>query len=554
MKDYLCLFGSKEFPVAVKYWSQLVDRLDGATKLKGRKSIVVEFDETNYSISVVGFREDYEKFMTLALNTVREIKLDQNVIAEAEPSYSLHEIRLLQKVGYINDLSANRVDSSSSPSTGGVQINLVNGVVVFTGSQHEVAVKKIEMSEKLKTIVSDRCHLEDFAFKLLNLPDFESHILNELKLRNIQIIWGKGTQRVRVFGFSYDDVKSGIEILLTEFYEFKIPLSESASSLLQHSEWKKIKVELKEEFSPLLIQEAPLLIDDEENVSGELTISCTCHVAETLRTKIQNFIDEFTVSNTFVSATRGSTAVVARYRKDALCKIEEDLQSCSLRIVPKSRGFEVSGTKSGLQRAIERIDALVKAVFVKLYFLDKSGMSQYFHSDRGQKNLKSIESRLHAWLEVRTERDEERRKEEQPVEDDSDDCSIVNIKTEPDCSIVNVITEPNPSGFLEPLDYSLEKMDASERGDIDSSDYICDEDDFMKLQDEPVEDEKFAVDLGRPRRNAKILATVRLSDKFVVKLIEAEMEHYETDAVVNPTDSQSSHRSGIFKNMSRAGH
>ncbi|XP_023932230.1 poly [ADP-ribose] polymerase 14-like isoform X2 [Lingula anatina] len=390
VQDFFQHYSHEVFQIQPDAWNNVVERI-AEKHLVESCDIIVDMDPDTMKITLTGENE----MVMLLSNQVKvihdaEMKAIEREREKIKDDISLDEykLRLLLALNFLNNMEEQFHDLST-------KIDLKNGIISFEGVQADVRNAKLQMYERITTLVEGKVSLSQLMIDFLKFQECQDYLDQCLKSSEVVAVWTFGDKEISLYAQSRDQLETANAIILREVQEKTSELNAESQSLLKSKKWQKMCDSLNKDYPGLL----------------KISSSATHYTIVALKKDMQNilgridrFLEENTILTVFEPMEYGRVSYMKNYMIEGLSNITASLKPSVISVEAddtKSKpGILVKGTKDGLKEIMPTIKELSSSVQKCSHPVGKPGMPKFFSEKKGQSLLEGVALRTKTIIEV----------------------------------------------------------------------------------------------------------------------------------------------------------
>ncbi|XP_023932274.1 poly [ADP-ribose] polymerase 14-like, partial [Lingula anatina] len=390
VQDFFQHYSHEVFQIQPDAWNNTVERI-AEKRLVESCGIILDMDPHTMKITLTGENE----MVMLLSNQVKaihdaEMKAIEREREKIKDNISLDEykLRLLLALNFLNNMEEQFHDLST-------KIDLKKGIISFEGVQADVRNAKLQMYERITTLVEDEVSLSHLMIDFLKSQACQDYLDQCLKSSQVVAVWTFGDKEISLYAQSRDQLETANAIILREIQEKTCELNAESQPLMKSEKWQKLCDSLNKDYPGLL---------KISSSAAHYTIVTLKKEMQGILGRINRFLEENTILTVFEPMEYGRVSYMKNYMIEGLNNITASLKPSVISVVAdntKSKpGIMVKGTKDGLKEIMPTIKELSSSVQKCSYPVGKPGMPKFFSEKKGQSLLEGVAMRTKTIIEV----------------------------------------------------------------------------------------------------------------------------------------------------------
>ena len=380
--DYVSTIDCKEHPVWDEGWDAVLEGL-GEINIDNPDAVALFVDKKEKIIRVVGYKRIVDSVSNMVDKVIKdvsdEIERRKQTVKQTISNLKPLQLRMLLASKYPNKMEDKYPNLK-------VKINQNKNELIYEGIQPDIQAAKVNMYEHTNQLgMRVRENIPQNCIDLFNSKQVKDYIVKKLKSQRLVGVWEAVDNKLAVCSYE-TDLSNCVECISESVQERTLQVHRETSSVLTSQQWQdriaeihnknsgQCKISCKEDFSQVYVTTTDDLIDE-------------------LYGTVAKFLKQHTIlCETFSLRNKSIVRLIQNHHMDKLTEISKDLTTHYVQIHCDSKGISVQGTEEGIKMAKERLSKFAEQLQKKEHTIKRPGLASHMASDKGQDNVKSVES------------------------------------------------------------------------------------------------------------------------------------------------------------------
>ena len=383
LRDFFETLEEKTIPVLSDLWDSITKKISEIT-IEQPQAVAVVLSKKDHQVSVVGLKDValplIGRLETICQQVQEEAEKQKQMTKQTIDSFELIETRMLLADKFPSKMEEKFKDTK-------VRINQTRNEIVIEGLQGEVNQVQLEMY-KMKSAFAHRelpfpAKAKDF-FMTKTVKDY---IVKKLKNSQVSAVWEPvpGKDSLLVMTSIPATLDRACTIIQQSVLVDTRMLNPQMSSVVHGDKWSEMEKHLTEKHGE------KLLIDTSE--PGKAVIVTTDDVHKDVQESMRSFFQQNTMYTENLPLLKPVYRLMSKHHMSEVQRIASDLLADHVRIDMKESksSLEITGTKSGIDKAKNKLKALIEQVQKQRHQISKPGLGDFMKSPKGTEMITTVE-------------------------------------------------------------------------------------------------------------------------------------------------------------------
>ena len=396
LKDYINQLSLKEFPVWDEGWDQVLKALN-EINIENPNAVALYVEQKEKVIKVVGYRHTVEAVSIMIEKVIKttgeEIERQKQTVKQTISNLKPLQLRMLLASKYPGKME------DQFPGLK-VKINQNRNEVIFEGIYAEVQSAKVKMYEQTNTFsVRVLENISKNCIDVFQSKQVREYMVKKLKTNKLVGVWEAMNAKLAICSFE-SDLPLCVEFLSESVQEKIISVQKESSTILGSSQWQDKIKEMHDKDKGV----SKICISED---FSKVHVTATDDIVDELTEAVKKFLKQQTVlKETVTLGNRSILRLIQNHHNSKLGDIAKELIQHYVQIYCDTGGISIQGTEMGIQLAKDKLQKLAAQLQTKKHVIKRPGLASHMSSDKGNDNIKTVESSCSVAVTVGSDEEE----------------------------------------------------------------------------------------------------------------------------------------------------